>query len=53
MFRTPYHVLGRISYGTIRFLWVGGGGGGGFWGHPKIFELKGGPSQKLRGKGVM
>ena len=27
------------------------GGGGGFWvGHPKIFELKEGSSQKLRGK---
>ena len=37
--------------------WEGGGGGGGerrwfLGGHPKIFELKGGPSQKLRKKGV-
>ena len=28
-----------------------GRGGGGFWGgHPKIFELKEGASQKMRGK---
>ena len=36
--------------GTTHILWVGGGSG--FWGvHPKIFELKGEPPQKLRGKG--
>ena len=30
-----------------------GGGIGGFWeGHPKIFELKGGPSQKLMAEEV-
>ena len=30
-----------------------GGGAGGFWGgHPKIFELKGGPSRKLKAEVV-
>ena len=39
--------LPPATLGTSHFLWVGGGGG--FWGggHPKIFELKGGASQKL------
>ena len=40
------------SGGTFIFYgWGGGGWGGSFWvGHPKIFELKEGSSQKLRGK---
>ena len=41
-----------LDLGTGHFLWVGGKGCG-FWGrHPKIFELKGGPSQKLKAEEV-
>ena len=38
--------------GTGHFLWVGGGAGGFWGGHPKIFELKGGPSRKLKAEVV-
>ena len=44
--------LGIDSYIRDRSFLMGRGGGGFWGGHPKIFELKGGASQKLKAEEV-